>query len=135
MEDTPSDLGPLLWSKLSGSKRSALTLKMCSSLSPSYQKRDKMKLIEKDPTNRRGSLSSWPCFFFPFVVRIRSHSRPKAELFSFSSSASGFTRLNLLLYKAEKKKTYQKKKRKRNSPATQLRDQSRRIWSREDWSE
>ena len=77
-----------------------------------------MKLIEMNLTNRLGSLSSWPFFFFfPFVVRIRSYSRAKAELFSFSSSVSGFTRLNLLLYKAEKKKTHQKKE-KRKSPAT-----------------
>ena len=71
-----------------------------------------MKLIEMNLTNRRGSLSSWP-FFFPFVVRIRSYSRAKAELFSFSSSVSGFTRLNLLLYTAEKIKTHQKKKKKK----------------------
>ena len=59
------------------------------------------------------SLSSWP-FVFPFVVRIRSYSRAKAELSSFSSSVSGFTRLNLLLYKAEKKKNTPKKEKEEN---------------------
>ena len=49
------------------------------------------------------------------MVRIRSYSGAKAELFSFSSSVSGFTRLNLLLYKAEKKKkTHQKKGKEEN---------------------
>lgn len=84
-----------------------------------------MKLIEKDPTNRRGSLSSWPCFCFPFVVRIRSYSRPKAELFSFSSSASGFTRLNLLLYKAEKEKKNTPKKEKEEN--RQLRSSETKV--------
>ena len=83
-----------------------------------------MKLIEMNLTNRRGSLSSWP-FFFPFVVRIRSYSRAKAELSSFSSSVSGFTRLNLFLYKAEKKKKKHQKKEKEEN--RQLRSSETKV--------
>ena len=67
-----------------------------------------MKLIEMNLPIRRGSLSSWP-FFFPFVVRIQSYSRAKAELFSFSSSVSGSLTLQS---RKEKKHTKKRKKKK-----------------------
>ena len=113
MEDTPSDLGPLLWSKLSGSKRSALTLKMCSSLSPSYQKRDKMKLIEKDPTNRRGSLSSWPCFFFSFCGSHTESQPPESWTVFFFVLGFRFHAAESLTLQSRKEKNIPKKKKEK----------------------